>query len=77
VLPVLPLFGTGATRLQPVYVGDVADAIARALVQPKAPGRTYALGGPRTYSYRDILKLILRQTGRLVLHRVQARAPGP
>jgi uncharacterized protein YbjT (DUF2867 family) len=64
VLPVLPLFGTGATRLQPVYVCDVAEAVAQALVRPEAPGRTYALGGPRTYSYREILKLVLRQTGR-------------
>jgi uncharacterized protein YbjT (DUF2867 family) len=77
VLPVLPLFGTGAMRLQPVFVGDVAEAVAQALVRPEAPGRTYELRGPRTYSYRDILKLILSQRDRLVLHRAQARAPGP
>jgi uncharacterized protein YbjT (DUF2867 family) len=64
VLPVLPLFGTGAMRLQPVYVGDVAEAVAQALVQPKAAGRTYELGGPRTYRYRELLQLVLRQTGR-------------
>jgi uncharacterized protein YbjT (DUF2867 family) len=64
VLPVLPLFGTGATRLQPVYVCDVAEAVAQALVQPKAAGRTYELGGPRTYRYRELLQLVLRQTGR-------------
>jgi uncharacterized protein YbjT (DUF2867 family) len=67
VLPVLPLFGTGATRLQPVYVCDVAEAVAQALVRTEAAGRTYELGGPRTYSYREILKLILRQTGRRCL----------
>jgi uncharacterized protein YbjT (DUF2867 family) len=64
VLPVLPLFGTGAMRLQPVYVCDVAEAVAQALVQPKAAGRTYELGGPRTYRYRELLQLVLRQTGR-------------
>jgi uncharacterized protein YbjT (DUF2867 family) len=64
VLPVLPLFGTGATRLQPVFVGDVAEALARALVRPEAAGRTYELGGPHTYTYREILQLVLRQTGR-------------
>ena len=63
-IDILSLFGTGATRLQPVYVGDVADAVAQALVRPEAVGRTYALGGPRTYRYQEILKLILRQTGR-------------
>jgi uncharacterized protein YbjT (DUF2867 family) len=46
VLPVLPLFGRGVVRLQPVYVGDTAAAVARALVDPAAPGRTYELGGP-------------------------------
>jgi uncharacterized protein YbjT (DUF2867 family) len=40
------------------------ERVAQALACPKAAGRTYELGGPRTYRYRDILKLILRQTGR-------------
>jgi NADH dehydrogenase len=47
-----------------VYVCDVAEAVAQALVQPKAAGRTYELGGPRTYRYRELLQLVLRQTGR-------------
>ena len=43
--PVLPLFGTGGTRLQPVFVGDVAEACARALADPATQGRVYELGG--------------------------------
>ena len=64
VLPVLPLFGRGAVRLQPVYVKDTAAAVARALGDPAAPGRTYELGGPRIYSYAELVRLTLGQTGR-------------
>lgn len=64
VLPALPLFGRGAVRLQPVYVMDTAAAVARALVDPQAPGRTYELGGPRIYSYADLVRLALAQSGR-------------
>lgn len=64
VLPVLPLFGRGVVRLQPVYVGDTAAAVARALVDPAAPGRTYELGGPEVCSYADLLRRVLAQTGR-------------
>jgi uncharacterized protein YbjT (DUF2867 family) len=46
VMPVLPLFGSGAVKLQPVYVGDVAEAVAKALVTEGAQGRIYELGGP-------------------------------
>ena len=64
LMPVLPLFGTGRVRLQPAYVGDVADAVAKALASEAAEGKTYELGGPRAYSYRELLELLLRQTGR-------------
>jgi NADH dehydrogenase len=64
VLPVLPLFGRGAVRLQPVYVGDVAAAVARALTMPSAAGKLYELGGPRTYPYRALVRLVLARTGR-------------
>ncbi|MGZ9033187.1 MAG: complex I NDUFA9 subunit family protein, partial [Rhodospirillales bacterium] len=47
VMPVLPLFGSGETKLQPVYVGNVAEAVARALATPTAEGKVYELGGPR------------------------------
>jgi uncharacterized protein YbjT (DUF2867 family) len=64
LMPVLPLFGAGEVRLQPVYVGDVAEAVARALAIETAKGQTYELGGPRAYSYRTLLELLLRQVGR-------------
>lgn len=62
--PVLPLFGGGATRFQPVYVDDVADAICAALENPKAAGRTYELGGPRVYTFKELLELMGEETGR-------------
>ena len=63
-LPVLPLFGRGDVRLQPVYVGDVAEAVAMALATAAAAGQVYELGGPRIYSYRELVSLVLEQTGR-------------
>lgn len=62
--PVLPLFGRGDTSLQPVYVGDVAEAALRALTHPEAPGKTYELGGPDIYSYRALIELVLERTRR-------------
>ena len=73
--PVLPLFGVrrierppfvdgGFTRLQPVYVGDVADAAAACLEREDARGKTYELGGPSVYSYRELCEIVLRETGR-------------
>jgi uncharacterized protein YbjT (DUF2867 family) len=64
LMPVLPLFGAGDVRLQPVYVGDVAEAVARALALDTARGQTYELGGPRAYSYQTLLQRLLRQVGR-------------
>jgi NADH dehydrogenase len=63
-MPVLPLFGRGETMLQPVYVGDVAEAIARALATPAAEGMVYELGGPHVYSYKALVQLVLTQIGR-------------
>ncbi len=57
--PVIPLFGDGSTRLQPVSVDDVAEAIARALQDPKTEGRTIELGGPQALTYRSIMELVL------------------
>jgi NADH dehydrogenase len=64
VLPVLPLFGAGETKLQPVFVGDVAEAVAKALAAPAAMGRLYELGGPRVYTYKELMQLVLARTGR-------------
>lgn len=62
--PAIPLFGRGETRLQPVYVRDVAEAVARALEEPSSKGRIYELGGPQIYTYRGLVDLVLRHTGR-------------
>jgi uncharacterized protein YbjT (DUF2867 family) len=64
VTPVLPLFGTGATKLQPVYVRDVAEAVAQALAAPVTKGQVYELGGRRVYTYKALLQLVLAQIGR-------------
>lgn len=60
----LPLIGGGKTRFQPVYVCDVAEAIARAATQDGLAGQTFELGGPKVYSFRGILELVLAQTQR-------------
>ncbi|HLI10905.1 MAG TPA: complex I NDUFA9 subunit family protein [Alphaproteobacteria bacterium] len=60
----LLLCGDGGTRFQPVYVGDVAAAIFRALEEPSCQGQTYELGGPRVYSFREIMGLVLHETQR-------------
>ena len=62
-LPVFPLFGGGQTRLQPAYVEDVAEAIARA-VQNSRSELCYELGGPRVYTYRSLLEVIARSLGK-------------
>ena len=62
--PALPLIGGGKTRFQPVYVGDVAEAIVRAVERPDAAGRTFELGGPEIMTFEEVLKLVLRETRR-------------
>ena len=62
--PVLPLFGNGGTRLQPVFVGDVAKACVRVLAERCTGGRVYEIGGPRVYAYRELVGLVLRRIGR-------------
>jgi uncharacterized protein YbjT (DUF2867 family) len=64
IMPILPLFGRGDVRLQPVYVGDVAEAVVQALAIDAAQGRTYELGGPQAYTYKALLQMLLRQLGR-------------
>src|SRR5262249_47285322 len=64
LFPVLPLIGGGQPRFQLVYAGDVAEAFVRALHDPAAAGRTYELGGPRVYTFKELLELVLAQTGR-------------
>lgn len=62
--PVMPALGGGKTMMAPVYVGDVAEAVANALDLPQAQGRTYELGGPRTYSFKQLLSYVLTETDR-------------
>ncbi len=62
--PALPLFGGGATRFQPVYVGDVARAAAALLDAADAAGRTFELAGPQVRSFKALLELVLEATGR-------------
>lgn len=62
--PLIPLIGGGKTRFQPVYAGDVAQAVAQVLARDDTAGRTYELGGPKIYTFRALLELILSETGR-------------
>jgi uncharacterized protein YbjT (DUF2867 family) len=64
MLPALPLIGGGATRFQPVFAGDVAEAVAAALDGKAKAGAAYELGGPAVKSFKDILEYILKETGR-------------
>ena len=62
--PILPLFGTGRTNLQPVHVGDVAEACVKILADPSTEGKIYELGGPRVYIYKALLQLVLNEAGK-------------
>jgi len=62
--PILPLVGGGETRFQPAFVGDVGKAIARAAVDPGCAGKTYELGGPATFSFRQLMELMLAEIGK-------------
>ncbi|WP_181708643.1 complex I NDUFA9 subunit family protein [Chthonobacter rhizosphaerae] len=62
--PALPLIGGGRTRFQPVYVGDVATAVAEA-ADGRVPGGTvYELGGPEVKSFRELMEIVLKETQR-------------
>jgi len=56
--PALPLIGGGQTRFQPVYVEDVAKAVAES-VTGGTSGQTYELGGPKVYTFKELLKFLL------------------
>ena len=57
---VLPAIGGGKTKFQPVYAGDVAEAIAVAVDSPASEGKTYELGGPSVYTFNEIYDIILK-----------------
>ena len=73
ILPIFPLAGASA-RFQPVYVGDVADALVSSLKTPDAFGRTYELCGPTTYSLRELVDYAGQLIGK---HRLIIELPGP
>lgn len=62
--PAYPLFGRGQTRLQPVHVEDVAEAIARALLPGAACPATYEFGGPRVFTYEELLRAVADRLGK-------------
>ena len=64
ISPALPLIGGGLTRLQPVYVGDIATAVADAVDGKAKPGAIYELGGPEVLTMREIMEIILSITER-------------
>ena len=72
--PVLPLIGGGHTRFQPVFVGDVGRALARIVDDPASAGQTYELGGPSTHSFRELMEMLLAETGQ---RRLLAPVPWP
>ena len=74
MLPVLPLVGGGDTLFQPVFVGDVAEAVALAIDGKAKPGATYELGGPERKSFRQLLEYVCEVTGR---KRLLANLPFP
>jgi NADH dehydrogenase len=72
ILPGLPLIGGGETRFQPVFVGDVAEVVARAVDGSLKAGATYELGGPEVKTFRELLETLLR-----IIHRRRLLLPLP
>ncbi len=64
LLPILPLIGGGRTQLQPVFVEDVAEAIASILANPGTVGQTYELAGPEVYTLRELVRVTLHLMGK-------------
>ena len=60
--PALPLFGGGLVQYQPVYMLDVVAAVLAGLSNPKMQGKTYELGGPQQYSFKELMELMLAHT---------------
>lgn len=62
----LPLIGGGKTKFQPVFVGDVAEAICAAIAQPQARGHIYELGGPSVYTFSELMLFVRSEIERRV-----------
>lgn len=63
IMPFLPLIGGGHTKYQPVYVGDVAAAVNAALTRVDVAGKIYELGGPKIYTFRELMEYTLKTSG--------------
>lgn len=70
--PALPAIGGGNTRLQPVFAGDVADAIVKCVTDETTAGKAFELGGPRTYTFNEIYDFIFE-----TIDRKRFKAPLP
>ncbi|MGI9493912.1 MAG: complex I NDUFA9 subunit family protein, partial [Geminicoccaceae bacterium] len=62
--PALPLIGGGKTRFQPIYVADVSAAIMKALELDSAKGEVFDLGGPKIYTFAELMRYMLAIIGR-------------
>jgi NADH dehydrogenase len=71
-LPMLPLFESGHTKVQPVYVEDVAAAVMACLTDDKTKGKIYELGGDKVYTLKDLVVLTLTY-----IHRKKPLVPVP
>ena len=72
ISPALPLIGGGETRFQPVFVGDVAEAIAQAVDGNAKGGTIYELGGPEVFTFEQLMRFTLATIGR---RRLLVRVP--
>lgn len=63
MIPFLPLLNGGKTKFQPVYVGDVAEAVAEAIIKD-IPGQVFELGGPSVYTFKELIQLMLKTINR-------------
>lgn len=70
--PFLPLIGGGKTLFQPIYVGDVAECFLKAAFKKEAQGKTYELGGPEIYSFKQLMGYLLK-----TIHRQRLLLPLP
>ena len=61
--PAYPIFGSGMTKLQPIHVDDVAEAVARILQRTERDPITLECGGPRVYTYKDLVRSVAREAG--------------
>lgn len=64
MLPALPLVGGGHTKFQPLFVGDAAAAVLKCVEDVSTRGKTYELGGPTIYSFKELMQVVLAETGR-------------